>query len=72
MEDKERSGQPKKFADAELEAILEEGTCQMQEEHAEELAVVHSTVYKRLKAMGMISKQGDRVPYELKPRDVDF
>ena len=72
MEDEERPGQPKKFEDAELEAILEEDLCQIQEELADALGVDHSIVSKRLKAMRMISKQGDRVPYELKPRDVDF
>lgn len=71
LEDEERPGQPKKFEDAELEAILDEDPCQTQEELADALGVDHSTVSKRLKAMGMISKQGNWVPYELKPRDVE-
>ena len=51
---------PKKFQNAELEAIL-----------ADALGVDHSTVSKRLKAMAMISKQGNWVPYQLKPRVVE-
>ena len=35
VEDKPRSGQPKKFEDKELEALLEEDQSQMQEELAE-------------------------------------
>ncbi|KAG5307761.1 MOS1T transposase, partial [Pseudoatta argentina] len=54
LEDKERSGAPKKFQDKELEQLL--------------LQVDESTVSKRLKGLGMIQKQGHWVPYELKPR----
>ncbi|KAG5324219.1 MOS1T transposase, partial [Pseudoatta argentina] len=54
LEDKERSGVPKKFQDKELEQLL--------------LQVDESTVSKRLKGLGMIQKQGHWVPYELKPR----
>ena len=67
VEDKERSGQPKKFEDEELEALLDEDPCQTQQELAESLGVDRSTVGKRLKTMGMIQKQGTWVPYELKP-----
>lgn len=71
VEDKERSGAPKKFEDEELEALLDEDPCQTQNELAESLGVDHTTVAKRLKALGMIQKQGHWVPYELKPRDVE-
>ena len=64
VEDKPRSGQPKKFEDKELEALLEED--QTQEELAESLGVTQA-VSVRLKAM--IQKQGNWVPYELKPRE---
>jgi len=37
VEDKPRSGQPKKFEDKELETLLEEDQSQMQEELAESL-----------------------------------
>ena len=39
VEGKPRSGQPKKFEDKELEALLEEDQSQMQEELAESLGV---------------------------------
>ena len=38
-EDKERSGQPKKFKDEEMEALLDQDPSQMQEELAESLNV---------------------------------
>ncbi|EFN83814.1 Histone-lysine N-methyltransferase SETMAR, partial [Harpegnathos saltator] len=50
VEDKERSGAPKKFEDEELEALLDEDPCQTQNELAESLGVDHTTVAKRLKA----------------------
>lgn len=71
VEDKERSGQPKKFEDTELEQLLDEDSCQTQEQLAATLGVDRSTVAKRLKALGMIQKQGHWVPYELKPRDIE-
>jgi len=71
VEDKPRFGQPKKFEDKELEALLEEDQSQMQEELAESLRVTQQAVSVRLRAMGMIQKQGNWVPYELKPRDVE-
>lgn len=71
LEDKERPGQPKKFEDEELKSLLDEDPCQTLQDLAELLRVDFSTVSKRLKAMGMIQKQGNWVPYELKPRDVE-
>lgn len=53
MIDKERPGQPKKFEDGELEALLED-SCQTLKELSEILNVDESTVSKRLKTMGMI------------------
>jgi [histone H3]-lysine36 N-dimethyltransferase SETMAR len=70
-EDKERPGPSKKFEDDELEALLDEDPCQTQEELAKSLGVTHSAISKRLKAAGYIQKQGNWVPYELKPRDVE-
>lgn len=69
--DKERSGAPKKFEDEELEELLNEDSCQTLTELAKSLRVDDTTVSKRLKALGMIQKQGHWVPYELKPRDVE-
>lgn len=71
VEDKERSGRPKKFEDDELEALLDEDPCQTLEELASSLNVTQSAVSIRLKAMGMIQKQGNWLPHELKPRDVE-
>ena len=71
VEDKPRSGQPKKFEDKELEALLEENQSQTQEELAESLGVTQQVVSVRLRAMGMIRKQGNWMSYELKPRDVE-
>ncbi|KAG5317782.1 MOS1T transposase, partial [Pseudoatta argentina] len=68
LEDKERSGAPKKFQDKELEQLLDEDPSQTLPEL---LQVDESTVSKRLKGLGMIQKQGHWVPYELKPRDVE-
>ncbi|KAG5316951.1 MOS1T transposase, partial [Pseudoatta argentina] len=70
--DKKRSGQPKKFEDEEVEALLEvdQDPSQTQEELAKSLNVDRSTISKHLKAIGMIQKQGNYVLYELKPRDV--
>jgi len=44
VEDKPRSGQPKKIEDKELEALLEEDRSQTQEELAESLGVTQQTV----------------------------
>lgn len=71
IRDKERPGQPKKFEDEELETLLDEDPCQTQDEIAETLGVDRTTVAKRLKALGMVQKQGNWVPHELKPRDVE-
>ena len=59
LEDKERSGQPKKFEDQELESLLDEDPCQTLQDLAESLEVNFSTVSKRLRVMGMIQKQGN-------------
>ena len=64
-------GREKVFEDEELEALLEQDSCQNQEELARSLGVTQQAISKCLKAMGMIQKQGNWVPYELKPRDVE-
>ena len=71
LEDEERPGQPKKFGDEELEALLDEDYCQTQEELAESLGVTQAAISKCLKAAGYIQKQGNWVPHELEPRDVE-
>lgn len=69
--DKEREGRPSKFEDAELESLLDEDSCQTQDELAETLGVTQQAISNRLKNMGMVQKLGTWVPYELKPRDVE-
>jgi len=60
VENKPRSGQPKKFEDKELEALLEKDQNQMQEELAKSLGVTQQACFCfRLRAMGMIQKQGN-------------
>ena len=71
LENEGRPGQPKMFEDEELEALLDEQCCQIQEELAESLGVTQAAISKRLKAAGYIQKQGNWVPHELKPRDIE-
>ncbi|KAG6446900.1 hypothetical protein O3G_MSEX004677 [Manduca sexta] len=54
-----------------LEALLNEDSCQTQEQLAKSLGVTQQAVSKRLEQLGMIQKQGYGVPYQLKPRDVE-
>lgn len=65
LEDKERSGAPKKFEDADLQELLDENATQTQKELAIELNVDRTTIGKRLHAMGKIRKLGRWVPHEL-------
>ena len=48
IEDKERSGRPKVYEDAELEALLDQDSCQMQEELARTLGVTQQSISHRL------------------------
>ncbi|UYV69955.1 SETMAR [Cordylochernes scorpioides] len=54
--DKERGGRP---------------INQTQEELAETLGVTQQVILNRLKVMGMVQKQGNWVPYELKPGNIE-
>ncbi|GFY11791.1 mariner Mos1 transposase [Trichonephila clavipes] len=71
VEDQHGGGREKVFEDAELEAFLDQDSYQTQQELAGLLGVTQQAISKRLKVMGMIQKQGNWVPYELKPRDVE-
>ena len=51
------------FGDSELETLLAGDSCQVQEELAESLGVAQQAISKRFKAMGMIQKQANWVPY---------
>ncbi|EFN77728.1 Histone-lysine N-methyltransferase SETMAR, partial [Harpegnathos saltator] len=52
VEERPRSGQPKKFEDKELEALLEKDQSQTQEELAESLRVTQQAAPVRLRDMG--------------------
>ena len=58
VKDKERPGQPKKFEDEELQALLDEDDAQTQEQLAASLNVTQQAVSLRLDAMGKIQKEG--------------
>jgi len=57
------------YEDAELEALLDENSCQTQKELT--LGVTQQTISYHLKSLGMIQKQGNWVPYELKARNIE-
>ena len=57
------------YEDAELEALLDEDSCQTQKELALTLGVTQQTISYCLKSLEMIQKQG--ILYELKPRNVE-
>ena len=59
------------YEDAELEVLLDEDPCQTQKELALTLGLTQQTISYRLKSLGMIQKQENWVPYELKPRNVE-
>ena len=58
VEDRHSDEREKVFEDAELEALLEQDSCQNQE-LARSLGVTQQAISKCLKAMGMIQKQGN-------------
>lgn len=58
VEDKERSGKPKKIGDSELLALLDENPTQSIKELSDALDIDKSTVSRRLHAMGKIKKDG--------------
>lgn len=68
VRNEERGRPPKKFEDAELQALLDEDGGQTQKQLAEQLNVSQMAVSRRLKAMGMILKVGRWVPHELTER----
>ena len=71
VEDRYGGGREKVFEDAELESLLDQDSYQTQEELAGSLGVTQQFISKHLKVMGWIQKQGNWMPYELKPRDVE-
>ena len=71
VEDKERSGRANVYEDAELESSLDEESRQPQKALALTLGVTQTAISHRLKSLGKIQKQGNWIPYELTPRNVE-
>lgn len=71
VNDKERLGQPKKFEDAELQAVLDEDDTLTQKMMAEMLGVARQTISYRLRAMGKVQKLGKWVPHDLNDRQME-
>ena len=57
IEDKERSRRPKVYEDAELEALLDQDSCQTQEKLERTLGVTQQAISHSLKSLGMIQKK---------------
>ena len=55
-----------------MEALLHEDSCQLQAEIAESLGVNHTTVFKCLKTLEMIQKQGHWGLYEAERCQIAF
>lgn len=68
VRNEERGRPPKKFEDADLEALLDEDNTQTQQQLADQLNVTREAISIRLKAMGKIQKVGKWVPHQLNDR----
>lgn len=71
LKNKERGKPPKKFEDAELQALLDQDSTQTERQLAEALNVTRACVSRRLHALGKIQKEGKWVPHELSERDIE-
>lgn len=71
LSNKDPGKPPKKFENAELEALLHGDNSQTLKEMAQQLNVSHTSISTRLHAMGKIQKEGKWVPYKLKERDIE-
>lgn len=69
LEDAEHPGQPKKFEDTDLEALLKEDDAQTQQHLADALHVSQQAISDRLRALGKIQKEGKWIPYALNERN---
>ena len=56
VDDRPRGGRPKTFEDAELEALIDDDTCQTQKELASALEVTRQAISKTLHALVLIQK----------------
>lgn len=71
VRNKERGRPPKKFEDAELQALLDEDDTLSEKQMGIMLNVAQQTISVRLKAMGKIQKCGKWVPHELNDRQME-
>ena len=71
MEDWHSSERDRAFEDEEVEALLNEDSCQSQTELAQSLGVTQQAVLKCLSNLEMIQKAGNWLPSKLKPRDIE-
>ena len=71
LEDKERPGQPQKFEDKELQALLDEDPTQTQNQLARALGVTRQDISLRLKKMGKIQKESSWVPHKLSEANIE-
>lgn len=60
------------YVGVELEAFMKENSCQVQGEFELTLGVTPQAVSYRLKSLGMIQKRKNWLPYELKPKSVQY
>ena len=65
VSDRERSGAPQKVTNNELQALLDQNSCQTQNELAQQLGVTQQDISICLRQMGKILKEGKWVPHAL-------
>lgn len=71
LDDRERSGAPRKTTNNELQILLDENPCQTQSELAAQLGITHQNVSQHLHEMGKIQKEGMWVSKSLNENDND-
>ena len=69
LSNKDRGKRPKKFEDAELQALLDEDSIQTLKQLAKALGVDQGTISRSLHGIRKIQKEGKWVPYESKERE---
>lgn len=69
--DKAKGGPPKKYEDADLQALLDVDDAQTQTQLADQLGVSQKAISNRLQEMGKIQKVGRWVPRELNERQME-
>lgn len=71
VDDKERSGRPTTFEDTELQALLDQDDTQTQEKLAEALNITRRGIFKWMRAMEKLQKEGKWVPHDLTERQME-